>query len=239
MRPRQEQNATLHVWASTGLAIIAGAMTGGLAYQRGWADSGKPAGPALEDLEVIEASIAYKKSEPEKQPQKKKRAAEEKKVEGVSRDEDKVPEEKKDEPTSKMDDVDPLKDFRRENQDEELDVGKVVDDPGIFDPDAKVGWAPDTKGEPYFQQLLLQLREGWTYPQLLKAEGVPVGCMRLEKDGRVTDTLFKEKSGNAELDDSVERALENLEKVRKDEPPAVPEHLLKYTTRWICFKFEV
>jgi hypothetical protein len=238
MRPRKEENSALHAWASAGLAIIAFGISGGLYYQRGWADSGRPKGPALEDLEVIEASIAYKKAEPEKQPQKKKRAAEEKVVEGVSRDENKVPE-KKDEPTSKIDDDDPLKDFRRPDQDEDLDVGKVVDDPGIFDPDAPIGWAEETKGDPYFQKLIQQLREGWEYPELLKAEGVPVGCMRLEKDGRVSDTLFKEKSGNAELDDSVERALKLLEKVRKDDPPAVPEHLLKHTTRWICFKFEV
>jgi len=239
MRPRQENNSALHAWASAGLAIIAFGISGGLYYQRGWAGSDRPKGPALEDLEVIEASIAYKKAEPEKQPQKKKRAAEEKIVEGVSRDENKVPEEKKDEPKSKIDDDDPLKDFRRPDQDEDLDVGKVVDDPGIFDPDAPIGWAEETKGDPYFQKLIQQLREGWEYPELLKTEGVPVGCMRLERDGRVTDTLFKEKSGNAELDDSVERALKLLEKTRKDDPPPVPDHLLKHTTRWLCFKFEV
>jgi hypothetical protein len=238
MRPRQEDNAGLHGLASAGLAVVVFVCAGGLYVQRGWAQD-KPEGPAIEDLEVIEASIAYKKAEPQKQPQKKKRAAEEKKVEGVSRDETKVPEEKKDEPKSKIDDEDPLEKYRRENQDEDLDVGKVVDDPGVFDPDAPIGWAEETKGDPYFQKLIQQLREGWEYPELLQAEGVPVGCMRLERDGRVSDTLFKEKSGNAELDDSVERALKTLEKVRKDDPPAVPEHLLKHTTRWICFKFEV
>ena len=238
MRPRQEDNGGLHGLASAGLAIVVFVAAGGLYYQRSWAGSNKPAGPALEDLEVIEASIAYKKAEPQKQPQKKKRAAEEKILEGVSRDENKIPE-KKDEPKSKIDDDDPLKDIRRPNTDEDLDVGKVVDDPGVFDPDAKPGWAEETKGDPYFQQLLQQLRDGWEYPELLQAQGVPVGCMRLERDGRVTDTLFKEKSGNAELDDSVERALKNLEKVRKDDPPAVPDHLLKHTTRWLCFKFEV
>jgi hypothetical protein len=238
MRPRDEDNRSLHVWASVGLAIVLFGGSGGLYYQRSWASNGAPEGPALEDLEVIEASIAYKKAEPQKQPQKKRRAAEDKKVEGVSRDETKVPE-KKDEPKSKIDDDDPLAKFRRDNQDEELEVGKVVDDPGVFDPDAPIGWAEETKGDPYFRELIKQLRDGWEYPEILQAEGVPVGCMRLERDGRVSDTLFKQKSGNPDLDDSVERALKALEKLRKDDPPAVPEHLLKHTTRWICFKFEV
>lgn len=236
---RDEHNGSLHAWAATGAAIVTIVCSGGLYYQKGWAASG-PKGPALEDLEVIEASIAYKKAEPEKQPQKKKRAPVEKKVEGVSRDEKKEPvEDEKDEPKAKPDDVDPLKDFRRENTDEDLDIGKPVDDPGVFDPDAPIGWAEETKGDPYFRELIKQLRDGWSYPELLGADGVPVGCMRLERDGRVSDTLFKQQSGNAELDDSVERALKALEKARKDDPPPVPSHLLKHTTRWICFKFEV
>jgi len=239
MRPRDEDNRSLHTWAATGLALVVTLMSGGLYAQRTFKGDGAARGPALEDLEVIEASIAYKKAEPQKQPQKKKRAAEETKVEGVSRDENKKPvEEKKDEPKSKIDD-DPLAKFRRDNQDEELDVGKPVDDPGVFDPDAPEGWAEETKGDPYFRTLIKQLRDGWEYPELLGAEGVPVGCMRLERDGRVSDTLFKQKSGNAELDDSVERALKTLEKTRADSPPPVPDHLLKHTTRWICFKFEV
>src|SRR5688572_28501761 len=114
MRPRQEDNGVLHGLASAGLAIVVFACAGGLYVQRGWAGGDKQEGPALEDLEVIEASIAYKKAEPQKQPQKKKRAAEEKILEGVSRDENKVPE-KKDEPKSKIDDDDPLKDFRRDH----------------------------------------------------------------------------------------------------------------------------
>jgi outer membrane biosynthesis protein TonB len=242
MRPRQENNSALHAWASAGLAIIAFAISGGLYYQRGWADSGRPKGPALEDLEVIEASIAYKKAEPQKQPQKKKRApAPEVKPEGVSRDETKPVEPEKDEPSKKPEETEPdWKKFQRENtDDEDLEVGKPVDDPGVFDPNAPAGWAEETKGDPYFQKLIADLREGWNYPQILQAEGVPVGCMRLEKDGSVSETKFEKKSGNSELDDSVERALKALEKKRKDNPPPVPEKLLKHTTRWICFKFEV
>lgn len=234
-------DSDLHLWAATGVAIVASLMGGGLYWQTARADSGQR-GPNLDDLEVIEASIAYKKAEPQKQPQKKRRAPIEEQIEGVSRDETKVPDEKKkDDPVKKPDeDVPDWKKYQRDStDDEDLDVGKPVDDPGVFDPNAPVGWAEETKGDPYFQKLILDLRDGWDYPELLGSEGVPVGCLRLEKNGSVSDTLFKQKSGNAELDDSVERALKLLEKKRKNDPPPVPSHLLKHTTRWICFKFEV
>lgn len=236
--PRSD--ASLHAWASVGLAVAVALMATGLYIQKARSANDRQ-GPNLDDLEVIEASIAYRKAAPQKQPQKKRRAPVEEKVEGVSRDETKVPDEKKkDEPARKPDEnVPDWKKYQRDDQDEDLDVGQPVDDPGVFDPDAPVGWAEETKGDPYFRQLIADLREGWNYPELLGAEGVPVGCLRLEKNGSVSDTLFKQKSGNAELDDSVERALKALEKKRKDDPPPVPSHLLKHTTRWICFKFEV
>jgi hypothetical protein len=242
MPPRKSDDAGLHAWASTGLAIVIAGMVGGGFASRGLGSRSDGPDIDLDEMEAIEASIAYKKAAPEKQPQKKKRAPEpDVKPEGVSHDETKPIEPKKDEPAKKPDETDPdWKKFQRDNQDDEnLDVGKPVDDPGVFDPNAPVGWAEETKGDPYFQQLIADLREGWDYPQILQAEGVPVGCMRIEKDGSVSDTKFEKQSGNSELDDSVERALKALEKKRKNNPPPVPEHLLKHTTRWICFKFEV
>src|SRR5262245_56151954 len=50
----------------------------------------------LQDREVIEATLAYRKK-PQKQPQKKRDVVEEVKVEGVSRDENKKVEPKKEE----------------------------------------------------------------------------------------------------------------------------------------------
>jgi hypothetical protein len=242
MPPRRSDDAGLHAWASTGLAIVVVALAGGVYWvDQASASADRGSGIDLDEMEAIEASIAYKKAEPQKQPQKKRRAPEpEVKPEGVSRDETKPVEQKKDEPAKKPEETQPdWKKFQRENTDEDLEVGKPVDDPGVFDPNAPAGWAEETKGDPYFQKLIADLREGWNYPQILQAEGVPVGCMRLEKDGSVSETKFEKKSGNSELDDSVERALKALEKKRKDNPPPVPEKLLKHTTRWICFKFEV
>lgn len=238
MRPRPEQNAMLHTWAATGVAVITFGIVGGLYYQAEAYGAG-PRGPALEDLEVIEASIAYKKTE-KKQPQKKKRAPNPAKPdEGVRRDDTKPDPPKKDEPDDPVAKPETGPADSPVAEPDDTPVGKPELDVGEFNPDAPVGWAEETKGDPYFQKLLADLREGWEYPELLGAEGVPVGCMRLEKDGSVSDTLFKEQSGTPELDDSVERALKKLEQKREKNPPPVPEHLLKHTTRWICFKFEV
>jgi outer membrane biosynthesis protein TonB len=244
MPPRRDDrdDRQLHVWSSAGLAGVVVLLAVGLYHSRTLSAETAERGPNLDELEAIEASIAYKQAEPQKQPQKQKRAPEpEVEPEGVSRDPDRPPDPQppKDEPTKK-DDPPPLdwRKFQRPSN-EDLDVGQPVDDPGVFDPNAPPGWATETKGDPYFRKLVSDLRDGWEYPEILGAEGVPVGCMRLERDGRVTDTLLRERSGNPALDDSAERALKALEKQRSKNPPAVPDHLLKQTTRWICFKFEV
>ena len=82
------------------------------------------------------------------------------------------------------------------------------------------------------------LREGWEYPEILSDVGVPVACIRLAADGKILDTNFRERSNNAELDDSVERALAALKKKRGQEPVPVPTHLLKWTTKWTCFRLK-
>src|SRR5687768_14318587 len=126
MPPRRDEDARLHAWASTGLAIVVAALAGGVYWvDHASASRDRGAGINLDEMEAIEASIAYRKATPQKQPQKKKRAPEpEVKPEGVSRDETKQVEPKKDEPSKKPDETDPdWKKFQRDNQDdEELDV---------------------------------------------------------------------------------------------------------------------
>jgi hypothetical protein len=62
--------------------------------------------------------------------------------------------------------------------------------------------------------------------------------MHLEPDGKIVDTVLKEKSANGDLNDSVETALKRLVKLRDEEPREVPAHLIKQTRSWICFKFD-
>ena len=55
---RKEENTSLHVEAAAGVLAVVAAITGLLYRQATAHGSGAPEGPALEDLEVIEASIA-------------------------------------------------------------------------------------------------------------------------------------------------------------------------------------
>jgi outer membrane biosynthesis protein TonB len=197
----------------------------------------------LAEMESIEASLAYKKSDPaKKQPQKKFRApVPEEQPEGVSRDETKTPvDDKKDEPKRKPDEnfEDQYKKFQRQD-DEELQAGKPIDDIGAFD-GSELGFAEETRGDPYNQALVADLLSDWSYPEILSGAGVPVGCVLLSADGKVVDVELVEKSGDESLDDSVERALTSFKKRRNQDPKPVPTHLLGTAAkRPTCYRFKL
>lgn len=239
MPPSDPKEIALHAWSAFGVALCGLLIVVGWKGADAFGSDHDDGGPDLDDMEAIEASLAYKKAEPQKQPQKKKKApTPEVKPEGVSRDDQKVPvPDKKDEPKTKPDDVvDPLADFRRPDPDE-LDQGKVADeDVGQFD-GSEFGFADVTKGDEYWQHLIADMR--WEYPALLAGDGVPVGCLHLELDGKVTEIKLQTRSGNDELDDSVEFALKTLKQARDEQPVPVPDRLQKQTRKWICFKFTV
>jgi outer membrane biosynthesis protein TonB len=228
----------LHAFSVIGTVVVLGALGGGSLT---WAGGG--AGPELNlaEMESIEASLAYKKAEPPRQPQKEKRAPVEEKVEGISRDSDKKPVDK---PEDKKPADKPDKDFSsvldKYRRGDAEDIGTPSDEPiGQFD-GSEYGFAEETRGDPYFQVLVRDLRAGWEYPEIAKTEGVPVGCFHITGEGKIVDTKFKEPSGNPELDDSVERAIKALEKQRNQDPVPVPTHLLRaVTTRWTCFRFKL
>lgn len=200
-------------------------------------------GPSLADLVAIDATLAYKASTTPKQPQKQFRAPDPVKQEGVSRDETKPAETKPDEP-KKNDPKDLESEFERLRRqragDDDDPIGKPTDtEVGEFD-GSRFGFAEESKGDPYFQKLVRDTVEGWEYPEILQDSGELVGCMRLSADGKIQDTLFKKKSDNGELNDSVERALAAVKKLRNESPEPVPTHLLKAAiTQWVCFKFRV
>jgi hypothetical protein len=198
-------------------------------------------GPALDDMESIEASLAYKKPNAPKQPQKVKQAPNpEVKTEGVSRDENKKVEEKKDEKKDEKkkpdEKVDPLAKYRRD-QDPDTDVGKEQENVGSFD-GSQFGMGEVTKGDPYFQRLVVDL--AWAAPELAKAGAEPpVGCIQLTKEGKIPQTTFKVQ-GDGDLQPLAENALKELKKKRNETPEEVPTHLLRaLTTKWVCFKFTV
>ncbi|HEU0035787.1 MAG TPA: TonB C-terminal domain-containing protein [Kofleriaceae bacterium] len=223
----------------------------------------------LEDMEAIEASIAYKKA-PAKQPQKKAKPPDPVvKDEGVSRDENKkldaqcctnqadctkaglafptkcadnarceanrCVQEKPDKPSDNK--VADVKIPNRSNFDENSDVNnKTTTEVGEFNDNAR-GFAETTSGDPFFQELAADFHENWEFPKILSASGTAAGCLHILADGTIKKTKLEPKSGDDALDDSIERALKKIEKLRNAKPVPVPTHLLKQaTTRWICFR---
>ena len=230
------KDGELHAMAAFGATLLSAA----LVVPTVWLTEAKAdTGPILDNMESIEASLAYKKPNAPKQPQKQKRAPDPVvKPEGVSHDENKpVDANKPDKPDHKPSkDVDPLAKFHRP-EDNDNDVGKTTDTVGAFD-GSEFGIGDVTKGDPYFQRLVVDL--GWQSPELAKGSGQPpIGCIHITADGKITDTKFKEKSDD-DIATLAEGALKSLQKKRNDHPEEVPTHLLKQlTTRWVCFKFTI
>lgn len=207
-----------------------------------------------DDMESIEASIAYKKT-PVKQPQKKTQQVEEKKDPGVSHDENKKPiegckadkeckaDEKckdgkcvpKETKVAKVDPKDPFKGIHHD--DDDSPTGKPVTDPGQFN-GSEFGWAPVTKGDPFWQHFVKDIHDNFSLPSISDANGIPVGCFHMTADGKIADIKMKEKSESTDLEQAAEHALDAVKKVRNDNPEAVPENLLGAINRWICFRFD-
>lgn len=232
------KDGELHVLAALGAVVLSAALIVPTALLSNASADSRPI--LADNLEAIEASLAYKKPNAPKQPQKEKRAPDpEVKPEGVSRDENKKVEAKKveDKKVDKPSKVtDPLAKFHR-SEDDDNDVGKPNETVGAFD-GSEFGIGDVTKGDPYFQRLVVDL--AWQSPELAKGAGEPpIGCIHLTADGKIAETKFKESS-NDDIATLAEGALRALQKKRNAHPEEVPTHLLKQlTTRWVCFKFTV
>lgn len=231
------RNGEMHVMAGFGAVLLTAALCVPTVFLT---DSRAQTGPVLDDMESIEASLAYKKPNAPKQPQKVKQAPPpEVKPEGVSRDEnkkvdEKKPEEKKDEVKKSDTPVNPLDKYKR-TQDPDSDTGDPVENVGAFD-GSKFGMGDVTKGDPYFQRLVADLQ--WSAPELAKSGATPpVGCIQLTKEGKIPQTTFRSE-GDGDLQPLAENALKELQKKRNKDPEEVPVHLLKaLTTTFVCFKF--
>ena len=228
----------LHAIAAIGAVLLTGGIGTGLRAFTGEAKA-EPARPALEDMEAIEASIAVRKK-PAKLPQKKtQEAPPEPQVDKVNRDATQLPDppQNKDKPTDpKIDPTDPLKNVKRRTFDEDTPVGPPTEEVGAFN-DTDRGFAEETKGHPFFQRVARDINEAWEFPKILSATSAAVGCLHITADGKIAQTKL-ERSGDNQLDQSVEDALKKVETLRNAKPEPVPTDILKpATTRWTCFKF--
>lgn len=122
-------------------------------------------------------------------------------------------------------------------QDEDLSSTGVDEVPREGSADgSKWGTERDARGHPYAAELKGRIYSVWTVPSLETGSGEAQGCVKLDEDGKIVDRLVKKKSGNANLDRSVELAL----KQAPDMEEPVPEDLRTLiTVKGICFRFTI
>jgi outer membrane biosynthesis protein TonB len=228
----------MHAVSGVLTAVISAALFAPVVYLTKPAEAHKPIIDG--EMESIEATIAYKKSPKQKQPQKKVRAPDPVKTEGVSRDEKKKPVDKKPDDSQKKppkpDDKDPFSKFKHSTDDDDAPVGKPTTEPSDFNGN-EFGWASETKGHPYFQKFAQDIHDNFSFPTISQANSNPVGCFHLSPDGKIVDTKFKEHSDSADLERAAQDAIDAVKKLRNQKPVPVPTELLGAINRWICFRF--
>ena len=229
------EDAEIHAFSLFGAGLLSAA----LIVPVFWFSSAEALeAPPLKEQEVIEATIAYRKT-PQKQPQKKTAPPPVEKPEGVSRDENKKVEDKKDEKQpepKKPDDKNLFGDHARPDLDSGPQTKPTV---GDFNGSEK-GFAPESKGDPFFGRLRGDMN--FTFPEIARASSIPVGCIHLQADGRIKAVSFDPpigQKGDDDLQTAAEAALNELKKTRAANPEPVPTHLLSITSKWLCFKFSV
>jgi hypothetical protein len=216
----------------------AGALTAALAFPLVLlATENRVEEPPLKEQEVIEATIAYRKT-PQKQPHKKTAPPPVEKPEGVSRDENKKVEPKKEDKKDPPKQDGPINfgSNARPNLDEGPATKPTV---GDFNGSEK-GFAEESKGDPFFGRLRGDMN--FQFPEISKAQSIPIGCIHLQPDGRIKAVTFDPpigKKGDDDLQTAAEAALAELKKTRAQNPEPVPTHLLSITSKWLCFKFSV
>lgn len=230
------EDTEMHVFSLFGAGILSAALIVPVVWFSD--DVGASTPPLADDRQVIEATLAYRKK-PMKQPQKRRDVVEEVKPVGVSRDENKKVEEKKEDKKEDkkvvVDPKDPFKGLRRPDE----ESGPTTEPEGDFNGSEK-GFAPESKGDPYLAELRADMN--FTFPEIAKAQSIPIGCIHLQPDGRIKATTFAPpigKSGDDDLQTAAEAALKQLQKTRNQNPQPVPTHLLSITKQWLCFKFSV
>ncbi len=196
-------------------------------------------GPKLDNMTMIEASLAVKSTKAV-QPQKQVRAPDPVKEEGVSHDDKKPPPEepkKKDEPKKKPDDskTPDLSKFKH-SDDDDTPVGKptpvqIGDLNG-----SEFGDSAKSIGDPWLGRLRADMH--FNPPEISKGDSVPIGCILLTPEGKIADTKFKLKTDD-DLQTAAEAALAQLVKSRNEHPIEVPTQLLQLTAHYLCFHFRV
>jgi hypothetical protein len=230
-----------------GLAVtvlLHAGLVGAALLHMGTDSSADTASSRFDNAVTIEAALAFKEVKPKnRQPQKQKketyRPPEEQKIATTPVP---VPEEPVEKPKHKVkpkpEEIDISKTLAKNRaQDDDLSSTGVEEVPreGAAD-GSKWGTETDAKGHPYAAELKGRIYSAWSVPSLETGSGEAQGCVKLDESGKIVDRHVKKKSGNANLDRSVELAL----KQAPDMEEPVPEDLRALiTVKGICFRFTI
>jgi hypothetical protein len=196
----------------------------------------------FENSQTIEASLAFKAVEKkDRQPQKEKKkkyASDEKAPVIHDPDAGPRPETPEHEVKVKPDEVDIasiLKKNKKQDEDLSSTGAEEVPKEGSID-GSEWGTEREAKGHPYAGELKGRIYNAWEVPAIETGSGSAEGCVKLDKAGKIVDRHVKKKSGNANLDRSVELAL----KQAPDMDNPVPDDLIDLmTAKGICFRFSL
>ena len=192
------------------------------------------------ESQTIEASLAFKAVDPkDRQPQKqkKKKFAPDDKAPVVFDPDAGPPPDKKQDQKVKPDEVD-IKSVLDKNRPQNPDLSSTgaeeIPKEGSAN-GSEWGTEKDAHGDPYAGELKGHIHSAWELPAIEQGTGEVLGCVKLDKDGKIVDRFVKKKSGNANLDRSVELAL----KQAPDMKEPVPDDMIDLmTVKGICFRFK-
>jgi outer membrane biosynthesis protein TonB len=217
------------------LALFVLREDGGCLGMGGTAD----AAAQFQNAQTIEASLAFLEVKPQsKQPQKQKRQ--------TYRPDDGPTIHNPDAPAPPD-----TPDHKLKVRPDEVDINSVLEKHRVQDPDlsstgadeipkegsasgSQWGTEKDAKGIPYAGELKGRIYSVWQLPSLETGTGEAEGCVKLDKKGKIVERHIRKKSGNANLDRSVELALKQAPDM---EDPVPDEHLDLFTEQGICFRF--
>ncbi|MGE0551262.1 MAG: hypothetical protein AB7O24_12085 [Kofleriaceae bacterium] len=242
------RNGEMHVVAGIGTVWLAAALVvPSLLFS-----STRDEGPPIKQYDLIEASVAYKKTDKPKQPQKPRSQTPEVKPDAVSRDENAKPDKcQKDADCGenhrcdlkshscvaerdKQKDENPLDKYARKEED--APAGKSEPDEGSADGEV-FGRGNITKGDPYFQRIWRDM--DFTAPELARSGATPpLACIKMTIEGKIANITFRHK-GDDDIATLAEAALRRLSQTRNANPEEVPIHLQQRLTtgEGICFSF--
>ncbi|HVV86080.1 MAG TPA: TonB C-terminal domain-containing protein [Kofleriaceae bacterium] len=241
--------AKLHTYSAAG-TILCVVGVAAVVYVSDSARKASAAPDPFANMTVIDAALAEQSSAETKQPQKETREPPPPvKPIGVSHDENAkpvtTPEPPKPPPPPDNVNIDDVLKKHRTDDDDDLPVAtKPKIETGRID-GVDIGYGDKTFGNPYLGALKSGFMRGWEYPEILSDVGTPIGCIQLDADGKIADTKLITPSGNAELDDSVERALTAFQKKVNDDPKPLPtgpgpDNDLSYLARMmLCWRLKV